>query len=96
MLAARAPKGDRPAVAYRQAGDRYVLIEYGPNELDLRYRFRVHALMEELKANPVPGVLELSPGVRSLQVNYDSRVVHQKDLPTPSCEQRPACRRSTQ
>ncbi|UFZ02665.1 urea carboxylase [Bradyrhizobium ontarionense] len=80
ILLALAPEGDRPAVAYRQAGDRYVLLEYGPNELDLRLRFRVHALMEDLKANPVRGILELSPGVRSLQINYDSRVIHQKDL----------------
>jgi len=80
VLAELPPEGSRPAVAYRQAGDKYILIEYGPNELDLRFRFRIHALMEELKANKVPGILELSPGVRSLQVNYDSRVIHQKDL----------------
>ena len=80
VLAALAPESDRPAVAYRQAGDRYILLEYGPNELDLRYRFRIHALMEELKTNPIPGILELSPGVRSLQINYDGRVIHQRDL----------------
>ena len=67
-------------VAYRQAGDHYILLEYGTNELDLRYRFRVYVLTEELRANPVPGVLELSPGVRSLQINYDSRVIRQRDL----------------
>jgi len=80
VLAELPPKGDRPAVAYRQAGDHYILLEYGPNELDLRFRFRIYALMEELKSNPVPGILELSPGVRSLQINYDSRVIHQCDL----------------
>lgn len=80
VLAMLPAQGDRPAVAYRQAGDRYILLEYGPNELDLRYRFRVHALMEELKARPVDGILELSPGVRSLQINYDSRVIHQTAL----------------
>lgn len=80
VLAALPAKGDRPAVAYRQAGDRYILLEYGPNELDLRYRFRIHALMEELKVHPIDGILELSPGVRSLQINYDSRVIHQKAL----------------
>lgn len=69
-----------PAVAYRQAGDRYVLIEYGPNVLDLPVRFRIHALMEALNVNPVDGILELSPGVRSLQVNYDSRVLPQRAL----------------
>jgi urea carboxylase len=80
VLAELPPQGDRPAVAYRQAGDNYVLLEYGPNELDLRFRFRVYALMEQLRNNPPPGILELSPGVRSLQINYDSRVIHQKDL----------------
>jgi urea carboxylase len=36
--------------------------------------------MEELNAHPVDGILELSPGVRSLQINYDSRVIHQTAL----------------
>ncbi|WP_458094000.1 urea carboxylase [Roseomonas sp. WA12] len=80
MLAELPPEGDRPAVTYRQAGDRYILLEYGPPVLDLRFRFRVHALMEALRADPVAGVLELSPGVRSLQINYDSRVIHQRAL----------------
>ncbi len=69
-----------PGVTYRQAGDKYILVEYGPNILDLRFRFRIHALMEALKANPIPGVLELAPGVRSLQIHYDSRVIPQHAL----------------
>ena len=73
-------RGTAPQMVVRQAGDKYVLIEYGPPVLDLNLRFQVHALMEELKAHPVPGILELSPGVRSLQVHYDSRIIHQKDL----------------
>jgi len=36
--------------------------------------------MEALKASPIDGVIELSPGVRSLQINYDSRIIHQRDL----------------
>ena len=32
-------------VVYRAAGDRYLLVEYGPLVLDLRLRFRAHALM---------------------------------------------------
>jgi len=80
-ILARAPaRGILPEVTYRQAGDKYILIEYGPNVLDLSLRFRVHALMEELKANPVPGIIELSPGVRSLQVHYDSRQIRQAAL----------------
>ncbi|MCJ8139104.1 urea carboxylase [Falsirhodobacter halotolerans] len=80
VLAELPAQGDRPAAAYRQAGDRYILLEYGPNELDLRFRFRIHALMKALTTDPIDGVLELSPGIRSLQINYDGRVIHQRDL----------------
>ena len=73
-------RDSHPQVAYRQAGDKYILVEYGPNVLDLRLRFRIHALMEVLEKNPIPGVLELSPGVRSLQVQYDGRVISQDSL----------------
>lgn len=72
--------GDHPGVAYRQAGDKYLLLEYGDNVLDLRLRMRIHALMESLKATPIAGIAELAPGVRSLQIRYDSRVIHQQDL----------------
>ncbi len=37
--------GERPSVAYRRAGDAYLLIEYGPMVLDISLRFRAHALM---------------------------------------------------
>lgn len=70
----------RPEVSYRQAGDKYILLEYGQNVLDLRLRFRIHALMEALKHSPMTGIHELSPGVRSLQIRYDSRVLHQQQL----------------
>ncbi len=80
ILASLAPEGSRPLVSYRQAGDKYILLEYGDNILELSLRLRVHALMEALKAEPIEGVIELSPGVRSLQINYDSRTIHQQDL----------------
>jgi urea carboxylase len=62
-------------VVYRRAGDKYLLIEYGPLVLDLNLRFRVHALMTRLQAEAIPGILDLTPGIRSLQVHYDSRVL---------------------
>ncbi|MFO7704290.1 MAG: urea carboxylase [Halopseudomonas sp.] len=80
ILATLPAAGSRPQVAYRQAGDKYILLEYGPNVLDLRLRLRVYALMEALKAEPIEGIIELSPGVRSLQVNYDSRIIPQQQL----------------
>jgi len=72
----RTPETDNPvAVVYRRAGDKYLLVEYGPLVLDLNLRFRVHALMTHLQADAVPGILDLTPGIRSLQVHYDSRVL---------------------
>ncbi|WP_051359812.1 urea carboxylase [Adhaeribacter aquaticus] len=80
VLFSSEPNGNVPAVAYRQAGDKYILIEYGPNVLDFKLRFRVHALMDALSKNPVAGIIELSPGVRSLQIHYDGRKVTQSKL----------------
>ncbi|MDM9558404.1 urea carboxylase [Bordetella petrii] len=70
----------RPLVTYRQAGDSYLLLEYGENVLDLALRMRVHLLMQALAAAPIAGVLECSPGVRSLQIQYDSRAISQDAL----------------
>jgi urea carboxylase len=73
-------RDDLPAVCYRQAGDNYLLIEYGPLVLDLELRFRVHALMDWVQRERVKGVLELTPGIRSLQVHYDCGVISQRAL----------------
>jgi urea carboxylase len=68
------------AVTYRQAGDKYILIEYGAKILDMNLRFRIYALMEYLAANPLPGIIDITPGVRTLQIHYDSRVISQPEL----------------
>jgi urea carboxylase len=65
----------RVQVVYRRAGDRYLLVEYGPLVLDLRLRFRVHALMTWLETCKLPGIVDLTPGVRSLQIHFDSHVL---------------------
>ena len=80
IIAALPAEGTRPSVAYRQAGDGYLLLEYGDNVLDLALRMRIHLLMEALRERPVAGVRELSPGVRSLQIRYDSRLIRQDAL----------------
>src|SRR5690606_26499882 len=54
-------KGQREQVVYRASGDRYLLIEYGPLKLDIRLRFRVHALMLWLEKHSLDGILELTP-----------------------------------
>ncbi|HVJ19982.1 MAG TPA: urea carboxylase [Polyangiaceae bacterium] len=69
------PTSERPAVAYRPSGDKSLLVEYGPMALDLALRFRVHALMERLRLEKNPAIIDLTPGIRSLQVHYDSRAL---------------------
>lgn len=80
VLAELPETSDTPQVIYRQAGDKYILIEYGPLVLDIRFRLRVHTLMEELKARSIHGLEEMSPGVRSLQIRYDSRIISQNNI----------------
>ena len=41
--------------------------------LDLELRLHVHALMSWLKSRDLAGIVDLTPGIRSLQVHYDSR-----------------------
>jgi urea carboxylase len=61
----------RPRVVYRQQGDRNILVEYGPIVLDLELRIRIHALMIELERMALPGVIDIVPGIRSLQLHFD-------------------------
>ncbi|MDQ3186985.1 MAG: urea carboxylase [Pseudomonadota bacterium] len=71
-------------VVYRQSGDKNLLVEYGPLELDLNLRFRAHALMEwvqeALDAGRFKGIIDLTPGIRSLQIHFDSRVLSRDKL----------------
>jgi len=54
----------------RLSGDTHLLLEIGQPELDLVLRFRGHALMQALEAKQLDGVVDLTPGIRSLQVHY--------------------------
>ncbi|MEI6712577.1 MAG: urea carboxylase [Verrucomicrobiota bacterium] len=73
-------KAGRVEVCYRRAGDKYLLVEYGPLVLDLSLRFRVHALMQWLEQRALSGVLDLTPGIRSLQIHYDCRTLPLAEL----------------
>jgi urea carboxylase len=70
---------DRRLVA-RLAGDTHLLLEIGAPELDLVLRFRGHALMQALEAKALPGVIDLTPGIRSLQVHYRPEQLPLADL----------------
>ncbi|MEZ5570701.1 MAG: urea carboxylase [Halioglobus sp.] len=60
-------------VICRLAGDHFLLVELGPQELDIQRRFKVHALMLWFETQSVAGLRELTPGIRSLQIHYDAQ-----------------------
>ena len=68
------------ATVHRAAGDRYLLVETGPNELSLDLRVRIHALEQLLRERGLRGIVDVTPGVRSLQIHYDSRVLRREEL----------------
>ncbi len=59
----------------RVAGDRYLLLEFGPPELDLELRFKVHAWTLKFMENAYTGIIDLTPGIRSLQLHYDPAIM---------------------
>ena len=78
LMRCSAPDGGVDVV-FRRSGDCNVLIEFGALELDLTLRFHVHALMTQLQAlrsrGALPGIVDMTPGIRSLQVHYDPAVI---------------------
>ena len=70
---------DKRLVA-RLSGDTHLLLEIGAAELDLVLRFRGHALMQALEAKQLVGVIDLTPGIRSLQVHYQPETLALSDL----------------
>jgi urea carboxylase len=71
-----------PGVVARAAGDRYLLIEYGEAILDLNLRFRVQAILNWFEQEKPKGIIDLTPGIRSLQVHYDAGILSRAELLT--------------
>jgi urea carboxylase len=70
----------QPPTVYRADGDKYLLVEYGNRVLDLGLRVRVHLLESKLRAASLPGIIDITPGVRSLQIHYDNRRLPREEL----------------
>jgi urea carboxylase len=66
----------------RASGDRYLLIEYGQPVLDLNLRFRVQELLAWFEREQPEGIIDLTPGIRSLQVHYDTGILSRAELLT--------------
>ncbi|MGF6206950.1 urea carboxylase [Pseudomonas frederiksbergensis] len=71
---------DDTRLVARLSGDTHLLLEIGAPELDLVLRFRAHALMQALESKHLHGVIDLTPGIRSLQVHYQPEQLPLADL----------------
>jgi urea carboxylase len=60
-------------IGIRAAGEKFLLVEFGDQVLDIALRCRIQALHESLLAEADPAILEMTPGIRSLQLAYDNR-----------------------
>ncbi|MCX5041842.1 5-oxoprolinase/urea amidolyase family protein [Aldersonia sp. NBC_00410] len=67
-------------ITYRRSGDDNILVEYGEMRLDLELRARVHALHTALDEQAPGGLIDLTPGVRSLQIKVDPARLSQRKL----------------
>lgn len=74
----RGQQGPVPVV-YRRQGDDNLLVEYGDMTLDIELRLRVHLLMQAVKDENLP-IIDLTPGIRSLQIHYDSTKLTREKL----------------
>ena len=80
VLATGYTRDGATTVTYRRSGDDNVLVEYGDMALDLALRARVHALAERIDAEKPSGLIDLTPGIRSLQVKVNPDVLPQHKL----------------
>ena len=58
----------------RAAGDSNLLVEVGPEELDIALRFMVQHLFDFIGGEKIPGIVDLTPGIRSLQIHFDPAI----------------------
>ena len=80
-IVGRSDDGPVPVV-YRRAGDDNLLVEYGPMELDIALRLaRACADASGRGMRESAGrLIDLTPGIRSLQIHYDSTVLSRRRL----------------
>lgn len=75
ILRERPASASRVALTYRAQGDASLLVEFGEAVLDLELRMLAHCFMQWLQRRRVPGIIDLTPGIRSLQVHFDPRLL---------------------
>jgi urea carboxylase len=71
-------RGEAPGVVIRADGDQNLLVEFGANQLDFELSFAAHSLRRQLEGTP--GIIDLTPGIRSLQIHYDNTKISRDEL----------------
>ncbi|MBB5323240.1 urea carboxylase [Anoxybacillus tepidamans] len=66
-------------ITIRCCGDENLLVEYGELELNVLYRFQVHVLMQAIKDSGKIPFLDITPGIRSLQIHIDASKISVKE-----------------
>jgi urea carboxylase len=67
-------------VVVRASGDRFLLIEVGELVLDIELRFFIHALMQYFEEKSLRGIIDLTPGIRSLQIHFDTKKISREEI----------------
>ena len=71
---------EHPGRCIRRQGDEFVLIEFGEMELELGLRLRVQALYDKLQESDTKGIIDLVPGIRSLQIHFNPDLISESTL----------------
>ena len=67
-------------ITIRAAGNEFILIEAGELKLDIELRFFIHALMTYIKEKKLLGIIDLTPGIRSLQIHFNTQIVSRSNI----------------
>jgi urea carboxylase len=67
-------------IVIRAAGNEFVLVEAGELKLDIELRFFIHALMSYIEEKNLSGIIDLTPGIRSLQIHFNSLEVNRSEI----------------
>lgn len=73
-------KAEIEKIVVRADGDDNLLLEFGPAIIDLRLRFMVHSWMLSVQEKFSDVVIDVTPGIRSIQIHYDVSKIRQGEM----------------
>lgn len=67
-------------IVIRSAGNEFVLVEAGELKLDIELRFFIHASMTYIEEKNLKAIIDLTPGIRSLQIHFNSLEINRSEI----------------